>query len=406
MKLSAGVLRDRGFRSLYFARAFSLLGDGVVPVALAFAVLQVETSATALGIVLASQAVPRVGLMLVGGVFGDRLPRRRVMVAADLLRFATQGATAALLISGHARLWHLAVLAFLYGGGAAFFMPASTGLVRHVVPAARLQEANALLSLTASAFSLGGPVLAGILVVTVGPGWAFAVDAASFVVSAAFLLGLRDLGEVSTTDATFLAQLREGWEEVRTRTWLVMDGVFSALGNAATVAPIFVLGPLVAKRSLGGPGAWAVIAAGFGVGAVLGGAAALRIRPERPLVAGWSLLSLFALPAALLAVPAPTLVIAAGALAAGVALNVANTLFETALQQHVPAAATSRASSFSWMLAMLLQPIGFAVVGPVSDAIGIRTTLFAAAVWALAASGIVLAVPGVRDLRRLPDGDA
>ncbi len=403
MKPRLGVLAEPTFRSLYFARALSLLGDGVVPLALAFAVLSLDRSATALGIVLTSSAIPRVGLILVGGVVGDRVSRRNVMLASDVLRFGSQATAAFLLISGHAQLWHLALLAFVNGCGTAFFMPASTGLLPQVVPDERLQEANALFSLTASTFSLGGPVLAGILVTTVGAGWAFAVDAATYLGSALFLAQIRDLGKVEPAGATtFLAQLREGWDAVRTRTWVLMDGIFSALGNAVIIAPIFVLGPLVALRSLDGPKSWTIILVGYGLGAIASGALALRLRPSRPLVLGWSLLALFGVPAALLSVPAPTVVIAAGAFLAGISLNIANTLFETALQQHVPRAVLSRASSFSWMLAMLLQPIGFALVGPISDAVGIRATLIGAAVWALVSSCIVLSVPGVRDLRRLP----
>jgi MFS family permease len=351
--------------------------------------------------VLAAAAIPRVALILVGGVFGDRWPRRRVMVASDLLRFASQGLIAALLLSGRAELWHLAVLSAAHGVGAAFFLPASTGLLAQVVRRQDLQEANALMSLTASAFSLLGPLLAGVLVAAAGAGWAFAVDSATFLLSAAFLLRIGDLGAAAPALGSFLDQLREGWAVVRSRTWLLMDGIFSALANALVLAPILVLGPLVAKESLDGAASWAAISASFGAGAVAGGLLALRIRPRRPLVIGWALLSLFALPPALLAVPAPTFAIAAGMLLAGVSLNVANTLFETALQQHVPAGAISRATSFSWLLALVLQPIGFAVVGPVSDAIGIEATLVAAAVWALASTAIVLSVPGVRDLRRL-----
>lgn len=148
MKVRLGVLHERTFRSLYFARALSLLGDGVVPLALAFAVLSLDRSATALGVVLTASAIPRVGLLLVGGVVGDRVSRRNVMLATDLLRFGSQASAAFLLISGHAQLWHLALLAFVNGCGTAFFMPASTGLLPQVVPEERLQEANALFSLS------------------------------------------------------------------------------------------------------------------------------------------------------------------------------------------------------------------------------------------------------------------
>jgi MFS family permease len=343
--------------------------------------------------------------VLVGGVWADRLPRNLVMVASDLVRVGTQGTAAALLLTHHARLWHLIVLMALYGTGAAFFLPASTGLVPQTVRAERLQEANALLSLTASAFSVLGPTVAGVLVATVGPGWALATDAGTFLGSAVFLVGL----EVAVTipplpRQRFLAELAAGWAEVRSRTWVWVDGLFSALGNAIVLAPLFVLGPVVAKRSLHGATSWAAIITAFGIGAVLGSFLALRLRPRRPILLGWTVLSLFALPSALLAIPAPTIAIAAGALLAGLSLDLANTLFETTLQQYVPPAALSRATSFVWLVALALQPVGFALVGPVSGAIGVRATLIAGAVWAIAATAVAVSIPSVRGLERLDAG--
>jgi MFS family permease len=302
-------------------------------------------------------------------------------------------------------LWHLVVLMAVYGTAAAFFFPAETGLVPHTVRVERLQEANALLSLTASAFSVLGPSVAGVLVATVGPGWALGADAGTFLASAAFLVGL----ELATTippvaGEQFLAQLRAGWDEVRSRTWVWVDGLFSALGNAVILAPLFVLGPVVAKRSLHGATSWAAIVTAFGIGSVLGSVVALRVKPRRPLLVGWTMLSAFALPSALLAVPSPTIAIAAGALLAGLSLDLANTFFVTTLQQHVPPATLSRVTSFAWLLALALQPIGFALVGPVSDAIGIRATLIAGAVWALVATAIAVSFPSVRRLERLDGG--
>jgi MFS family permease len=372
-----------------------------VGVALAFAVLSISNSASALGAVFVARALPTVVFILVGGVWADRLPRNLVMVASDLVRLGTQGTVAVLLLTHHARLWHLVVLMAIYGTGSAFFLPAQTGLIPHTVRPARLQEANALLSLTASAFSVLGPAVAGTLVATVGPGWALGVDAGTFLVSAAFLAGL----EVAETiprvaGERFLVELRAGWNEVRSRTWVWVDGLFSALGNAIVLAPLFVLGPIVAKRSLHGPTSWAVIVTAFGIGAVLGSLVALRLKPRRPILVGWTTLVAFALPSALLAVPAATVAIAAGALLAGLSLNLANTLFETTLQQYVPPASLSRATSFVWLLALALQPVGFSLVGPVSNAIGIRATLLAGAVWSVAATAIAISIPSVRRLER------
>lgn len=378
------------------------MGDGLVPVALAFAVLEIERSASALGLVLAANTVPRVVLMLAAGVWADRLPRHLVMVASDLLRFGSQGTAALLLITGEAEIWHLFALNLVHGTGAAFFIPASTGLVPQTVSPGRLQQANGLLSLTASSFQVLGPVLAGVLVATVGPGWALGVDAATFLVSAAFLSRLRVPELVGRMAASFLSELRGGWREFTSRTWLWVDGVFSALGNMAVLAPVWALGPLVAEESLDGAASWAAIVTAFGLGSVLAGLGVMRFKPKRPIFSGVAALSLLALPPALLAVPASTAVIAAGSFAAGFGLIFFNTLFETTVQEQVPAEALSRVASIDWMLSLALYPIGLALAGIVADTIGTGPTLAGAAVWALVSTAVVLMVPSVRGVRRRP----
>ena len=186
-----GALEERQFRLLWAGQAVSAFGDGLYPVALAFAVLQLTGSPGDLGLVFMAVLIPRIVLMLGGGVWADRLPRQQVMLAADLLRAAMQALTAVFLLTGGDALWPLLVLSALYGAGDAFFSPAVTGLVPETVQPGRLQQANALISLTRNAFWLAGPAVAGALVATAGPGWAFVGDAATFAVSAAFLARMR-----------------------------------------------------------------------------------------------------------------------------------------------------------------------------------------------------------------------
>lgn len=377
-----------------------MLGDAIVPVALAFAVLDIEKSASALGLVLASYTVPRVLFILVGGVWADRLPRNLVMVAADLVRFASQGTAAVLLISGQAEVWHLIVLNLVHGTGASFFVPASTGLVPQIVSPGRLQEANGLLSLTGSGFEVLGPIIGGTLVATIGAGWALGIDAVTFLLSAAFLFRLRVPEAPMRVAASFFSELRGGWHEFTKRTWLWVDGVYSALGNAAILAPVWALGPLVAEEELDGASSWATIVAAFGLGAVLGGLGSMRLKPERPIFAGVAALSLLALPPALLAGPAPTAAIAAGAFAAGFGLIFFNTLFETTVQEQVPPDALSRVVSIDWLLSLVLYPVGLATAGFVAEEIGTGRTLIGAAVFAVVSTAIVLLVPAVREVRR------
>ena len=285
---SFSTLREPGFRRLFFGRVLSMLGTSIVPVALAFAVLDdLHGSATDLGLVLGARWLALTVLTLAGGVWADRLPRNVVMLSADLARMASQTVVGVLLISGHAALWQLAVTQTIAGAGDAFFNPASTGIVPHVVPPDRLQQANAFLSLTSSGTSVVGPAIGGALVATAGAGWAFVGDGASFLLSALFLAGLRLPRAAEMAGPTkFLTDLRDGWREFRAQTWMVAIDAWAVVANMVVIAPFFVLGPLVAKRDLGGAAAWAAIVAAFGVGAVVGDLAALVVRPRRPLVVG------------------------------------------------------------------------------------------------------------------------
>src|SRR5436190_7604627 len=306
------ALRERNFRLLYIGQAVSLLGDGMVGVALAFGVLEISDSPSALGLVLAARTVPTIALLLAGGVIADRLPRRGVMVAADVTRMAGHALMAALLISGSAEVWSLAVLAAVNGAGTAFFAPASTALLPMLVRPDQLVQANALRGLAQSAGMVAGPALSGLLVATSGPGIALAVDAATFAVSAAFLLALRVPALVPQPAASFVRQLRDGWREFRARDWVWGIVLSASLANMLS-ACYAVLGPVQAQRELGGAGAWATIVTALGIGSVLGGAYMLHRRVERPLLVGCVLVLLWPLPWVLIAVAAPTAVVAAGA---------------------------------------------------------------------------------------------
>jgi predicted MFS family arabinose efflux permease len=392
-----GALQEREFRLLFIGQSVSLLGDGVVGVALAFAVLDLTGSASDLGFVLAARMLPLVALLLAGGVFADRLSRRAVMVTADLARFGSQGATAALLLSGRARVWEIALLQVVHGAATAFFNPASTGLIPMTVSAERLQQANGLRALSMSSATILGPALGGILVATVGPGWAMAADASSFAISAAFLIRLRLPAQDRLPSESFVRELREGWDEFRARTWVWVFVTWASLGNLGTAAFV-VLGAAIARESLGGAGAWALIVAALGAGSIAGSLTALQVKLRRPLVCAALGLGTFALPTAALALTLPATVIAAGALVAGAANMFANTLWETALQQHIPAAKLSRVSAYDWFGSMALTPIGYVLAGVAGAAIGFSTTLWIVAAFFAFSAPLVAALPSVREI--------
>jgi len=246
-----GALRERNFARFFAGQAVSLLGDGMVPVALAFGVLELTDSPSALGLVLAARVLPTVVLLLVGGVVADRVSRRQVMIAADIARMLSQGTMGILLIVGTAEVWMLAVLAAAGGAATAFFEPASTGLVPMTVSVARLQQANALQGIARAAGSIAGPAIAGVLVATAGPGVALAVDGGTFAVSAVFLLALHVRTTAAAAHTRFVGELREGWREFRARDWVWGIVLVAALANMLT-AGYRVLGPLISEQDLGG----------------------------------------------------------------------------------------------------------------------------------------------------------
>ncbi len=399
---SLSPLAERNFRRLWVGQAVSAAGDSLVPVALAFAALQIAHSATALGTVFAVSTVARVLSLPAGGVWADRLPRQLVMLTSDGIRAAVQGAVGALLITGHLRLWELILGSLIYSAAAGFFVPASSALTPQTVTPERLQQANALMGLSRSTTDVAGPAVSGILVALIGPGWVFVVDTASFVVSAASLALVHVPRVAGKARSHFFAELLEGLRAVTSRRWYLLNLVAHATWNFA-VASFFVLGPIVARDRLGGASAWGLIGASMGAGAIGGGLLALRVRPKRPLlVANLMLLPPILMPAAL-AVPLPAAAIMAACVTGWLGLTLLNELWFATVPQLIPADVLARATSFDWLLSIIAMPVGFAVTGPVADHIGATSTLFGAAA-VMAACALVVLVPGVRHVIRTPDG--
>jgi len=392
---SLDVLHERSFARYLAASTISTLGSGMAMVALAFAVLGFG-GATDLGIVLLAREIPIVVLLLLGGVFADRIPRRTILVSSDLVKGAAQVATAILLFSGTANVWNVALLQAVFGVSAAFSRPATTGLVKEAVSDARLQEANALLGLSSSVLSIAGPAIGALIVAAGSPAWAIAIDSITFFASAALIASMHLTASVRIASASILGDLRDGWREFIERSWAVAMVVSFGLFQLSYFPALLVLGPLVAKEQLGGAGAWGTILAVESLGAVVGGLFALRLRFSRPLVAS----QLSVLPAGLLlaalAVPLPLIWLAVVSFANGIGFAVGNVLWMTALQRNVPGHTLSRISSFDWLGSVALNPIGYALIGPLAVAIGTPETLVIAAVLIIAVLVMVVLLPSVR----------
>jgi MFS family permease len=399
MAQSLEPLRERPFRLLWLASLTSAVGDGMTPIALTFAVLDTTDSAAALGLVFAAFTLSHSVFILAGGVWSDRLERRVVMLCCDLVRCVALLGLAVLVISDRAALWQFVVLAAVVGAAESFYAQASTGLVPQTISRARLKKANALLALYRSASWIVGQALAGVIVAAIGSGWVFAIDAATFAGSAAFLSVLRVGSVVLAERRSFVSELAEGWRAVRTRRWLWASLVSFGIGNMAWGAQ-GVLGPLVAEQELGGAAAWGAIATAGGIGGAVGGVVALRWRPSRPLVASHLVVLGMAGYLLLFALSLPTAALVLGAFAAYVSIIVANTLWETVLQSEVPQDVLSRVSSYDWAVSLVFMPIGFVLWGPISDLVGVDTAFVVAALVSAAAKIGPVLVPDVRNLRR------
>ena len=347
---SFGALRERPFRLLWLGRSASAIGDALVPVALVFAVLsELDGSGSELGLVLAAFTLSRVAFLLIGGVWADRLHRRSVLIGSDVVRGLVQAFLAVVLLTGAAELWMLLITQVVFGAASAFFAPASAGLVPETVSGERLQQANALLGLSQSATNIFGPVLSGVLVALFGAGWVFAIDALTFAASGAFLLALRLPVWSRPPRQRFLADLAAGWRQVTARVWLWTNLIGASVINIA-LAFLYVLGPLVAERELGGAEQWGLVLTGGAIGGVLGGAVALRLRPRRPLVTNYLVILPIALPLLFLVEPFPALVVAVGAGLAFGGVTLGNAIWSTVVQAHVPRDALSRVSSYDVMI--------------------------------------------------------
>jgi hypothetical protein len=389
-----GALEERNFRLFFIGRATSQIGNGMAPVAITFAVLEHGT-ATDVGFVAAAGLVPVVVLLLVGGVIGDRWSRRLVMLSSDLLRtFAEVGLGAWILLS-HPPLWGFIVLAAIVGIGSAIFGPSMSGLVPQVVSKEKLHQANALLNLSGSTAQIVGPAIAGLIIAVSSPGWAVLIDGLSYFASVVSLYLVSVEWTPRPVVESFVFQLQQGWTAFWSRTWLWVIVLEFSIVNVLESAPLVVLGPVIAKQSLGGAPAWGVVLAVGGVGSILGGALMLRWKVDWPLRTATFASFSFALPLLALAAGAPLWVIAATYFVAGIGSATFGTLWSTTLQREIPSDILSRVSAYDMFGSLAFLPIGMALVGPVSRLCGETETLMGSFVLLVVLVAATLTVPSV-----------
>jgi len=394
-------LRERNFRRYFFSRVVNTLGSMMAGVALAFAVLDMTDSATALGQVLAARTLPMVLFLLWGGVIADRFPRVPIIQVSNLVSGLTQASIALLVITRTAELHVVMALSAVHGIVSAMSLPAMGGLMPQLVPRDELQKANALMSLVRGGLTVIGPSASALLVVTVGAGWALFVDALTWLAAAALLVRVR----VPRRDAErkerpgTVAELREGWDYFRRTTWLWLIVLAFCALNAIHSGAMSTLGPMLAKQTIGAQG-WGIALSAEAAGMMLMMLVMLRLKLERPLLFGMLGISLAGLPMILFGAYPHTGMLAAAMLVAGAGVEVFNLGWNLALQENVDDSMLSRAYSYDALGSFVAMPLGQLAAGPLGAAFSYSEVMIAAGIAYAAICLATLASAAVRGLPR------
>ncbi|MFJ7627464.1 MFS transporter [Streptomyces sp. NPDC097595] len=395
------VPAGRNYRLLTAASIITALGTHGALIAAAFAVLQAGGDGGDVGLVAAARTVPLVLFLLIGGAIADRMPRHRVMVAANTLNCVSQGLFALLVLAGDPKLWQMMLLTALCGTGQAFFSPAAEGMLMSSVSGEQASRAFALFRMSTQGAAIGGAALGGAMIAAMDPGWVLAVDAAAFAVAGA-LRAFLDVSHIPAREpgGGLLADLRDGWKEFIGRPWLWSIVAQFSVVVAAVGAAEAVYGPLVARDELGGARPWGFALAAFGVGNLAGALLMMRWKPRRLLLAGTLCVFPLALPSAGLAVPLSASWLCLVMFVSGTAIEVFGVSWMTAMHQEIPEEKLSRVSAYDWFGSVAMVPVATALAGPVESLVGRSEALWGCAGLVVLVTGAVLFVPDVRNLTR------
>jgi predicted MFS family arabinose efflux permease len=395
------VLEYRDFRLLLadrllapFAFAFSLVG-------VSFAVLYATGSTADLSYVLAAQIAPSLVFALLGGVIADRVPPQWVIVAGNVMIAVGETTFGILVLVGRLPLWQMIVLEALTGTGMAVFYPASQALLPRLVPGRLLQEASAVSRLAMNGGQMGGAVLAGLCVAAFGPGWALAACGAGTLGSVPMLLSIR-AGRSSSGRAqggSMLRDLRDGWSEFRSHTWLWVIVAQFGVVLMAWYGGFQILGPVVAKAHLGGPAAWGAITAADSVGLIAGGLVSLRFTPRRPMLFVVLIGAAVAISPLSLAMLWPLPAVCLASFGLGVTIEIMMVQWTVALARNIPPGKLARVSSYDLLGSVMAMPVGALIAGPLAAALGVSATQYGAAALILLASALALISRDVRGMR-------
>ncbi|MBM2616740.1 MFS transporter [Actinoplanes sp. LDG1-06] len=402
-------LRYAPYRYLIAGRTINALGNSFAPIALAFAVIDLGGSATDLGLVVGARTVVNVAFLLFGGVLADRMPKHLLMVGASAAAAVTQGLVGALVLTGTATVPLLMALGAINGMVGALALPASSSILPLTVPAEIRQQANGFNRLAFNSAAILGAPLAGVVVAATNPGWGIVVDAVTFALAALLFLPLRRLLPAAPpappSRPNLFADLRTGWSEFRSRTWLWVVVAAFAVINASWAGGLYVLGPVVADDTIGRR-AWGLVLAAQTGGMILGALLAMRLRLRRLLLFGVVSTFGMAIPLLILGAYPHFWLMVAGALVAGVMFEQFGIAWETTMQEHIPPDKLARVYSYDMVGSFVALPVGEMLVGPIAGVAGVEVTLIGAGLLITLAVAGMLISRDVRTLRHeLPERD-
>lgn len=390
------------FRHLFFARLLTVLGNGIAPIALAFAVLDMGGTAADLGIVIAARSIFNVAFLLIGGVLADRYSRSKVLLYSSVIAAISQGIVACLVLDGSATIALLALLGAVNGAAAGTSLPASQAMVPQTVPAHCLREANAFIQLGIYGGTVIGASLGGVLTSVTGPGWGLVIDALGFAASAPLYLMIRaSFAQPLDSQSNILQDLKEGWAEFISRSWVWAIVVQFTIVNAAFSGVMMVLGPVVADATFGRAG-WGMAIAAQSIGLIAGSFIALRWRPRRDLLIGTMLVVFCAGPIAVLGLMPSTPTLMATFFIAGVGFGLFGVAWAHSLQTHIPPEKLARVYAYDALGSFVAIPLGELAAGPLAMHYGNTNVLLASAIAVVVATIAASFTPSVRRLNNSP----
>lgn len=363
-------LATPAFRYFFVGQVVNRAGSSMAGVALAFAVLDIDDSPSALGWVVAASSVPMVVFMLLGGAIADRLPRAVVLRGCNLVQGVVQSTTAVLVLTGRAEIWHLVALQAVAGTVFAVSYPAFLGMVPILLPVEERKAAFLLIGQAQSVVGIAGPAVSGVLVATAGPGWALAIDASTYLVAAALLSRVRlPPGDRSNARSSVIGDFVAGWAFARQLGWVIPAASASLIFNALVSGGITVLGPTIADDTIGSEG-WGLAQSGQAVGVFVSAFFLARVTLRRPLRVIMVAFAVWCLPMLVLGTHVTLWLLAASFVVAGAALSLLDLAWNLTVQEKVPEEMLSRIMAIDGFYSFVATPIGQLAVGPLAVAFG------------------------------------